>query len=322
MRTGSAAVKLRELRRPSTTLEVHSGEGRSAVVASRATGRRQPVLVTGVPRSGTTWLARLLTSAPRTALAGREPMNPRDGGYGLAKTIDSWVRLSDPSPRQKRALRSAFVGRNPLCFGRYGRRQWAAPLPGTRVIVKDPFALLSLRTIASLTGARIVLVYRHPAAVLTSYRSMGWTHDLGELRAVLAGEPAHVRSTSLSTEPSEAEQFGAFWADLHSAALADREHVDMIVISHAELAGGGMAAAENVFESLDLVPGKRLENELRVNGGPADRTDGQRLHDFDRDPARVAHRWRDQIDTDELGDVERSARPVLEELDAIRLRLS
>lgn len=292
------------------------------MAVSRAAGSGRPILVTGAPRSGTTWLARLLTNAPRTALAGREPMNPRDGGYGLAKTIDGWIRMIDPSPRQRRVLRLAYAGRNPLCFGRYGRRQWAAPLPGTRVIVKDPFAILSMRAIASTTRARIVLVYRHPAAVLTSYRRMGWTHDLDELRAALTHQPTDDSSLPRAGEHSEAEEFGAFWAGLHSGALADREYADVLVVSHEELAGGGWEAACRVFEALGLVPGKRLEDELRTSHGPEGRTDEQRLHNFDRDPANVAHLWRDQIDAAELSDVERSAGSTLEQLDAIRLRLS
>ena len=38
--------------------------------------RPPPILVTGVPRSGTTWLARWLARGGGMALTGREPMNP------------------------------------------------------------------------------------------------------------------------------------------------------------------------------------------------------------------------------------------------------
>ena len=46
-----------------------------------------PILVTGVPRSGNTWLARLLATSPGTAMAGREPMNPRGRQYALGGTL-------------------------------------------------------------------------------------------------------------------------------------------------------------------------------------------------------------------------------------------
>ena len=91
----------------------------------------RPILVTGVPRSGTTWLARLLALSPATALAGREPMNPRGRQYALGGSLDGWARLTDPSPYQRFLLRSAYRGWNPMVYSRFGTRQWAGPLPQT-----------------------------------------------------------------------------------------------------------------------------------------------------------------------------------------------
>lgn len=285
-------------------------------MARRPASDRTPILVTGAPRSGTTWLARLLTDARRTALAGREPMNARSGGYGLAKTLDGWVRLSVPTPRQGRALRRAYTGRNPLCFGRYGRRQWAAPLPGTRVIVKDPFALLSMRAISSLTDARIVLLYRHPAAVLASYRRMGWTPDTDELRPVLeqGGEPHPMLPRPGECTP--AEEFGAFWAALYTVALADVPHSNALVVSHEEVAGGGPGAVSALFGALGLDGAPRTERDVDSGGSRAPHVQKNRLHNFDRDPAAVAHQWREQIEPRDVEDVERTAGAVLARLDA------
>ena len=52
-----------------------------------------PVLVTGMPRSGTTWLARELARARRSGLPGREPMNPREGQFALGGTVSGWTQL-------------------------------------------------------------------------------------------------------------------------------------------------------------------------------------------------------------------------------------
>ena len=67
-------------------------------IRGRNRRRGRPILVTGVPRSGTTWLARLLAGSPGTALAGREPMNPRGRQYALGGTLTGWARLSDLTP--------------------------------------------------------------------------------------------------------------------------------------------------------------------------------------------------------------------------------
>ena len=63
---------------------------------------RRPILVTGVPRSGTTWLARQLANASGSSMTGREPMNPHGKQYALGGTIDAWARIVDPTPKQRR----------------------------------------------------------------------------------------------------------------------------------------------------------------------------------------------------------------------------
>jgi len=147
---------------------------------------RVPLLVTGMPRSGTTWLARLLASARGTALTGREPMNPRGRQYALAGTLSGWARLTTLSRKQEAALSRAYAGRTPWVYSRYGHRQWAALVPRTRIVVKDPFAMLSIPAIHRVTTAQPVLIYRHPGAVLTSYQRMGWAPDVEELRPIVA----------------------------------------------------------------------------------------------------------------------------------------
>ena len=131
-----------------------------------------------------------------------------------------------------------------MVFSRFGARQWAGPLPQTRVVVKDPYALLSLRTVAAATGATPVLVYRHPGAVLASYRRVSWSPRLDEVAAI-AGTP-EVRALGLDlpevpqgSTPVTAHEMGIFWSVLMELALADAADTSTLVVSHAELASGG-----------------------------------------------------------------------------------
>lgn len=296
------------------------------VQASTTTRSNRPILVTGVPRSGTTWLARLLATAPGTVLAGREPMNPRDRQYALGRTLDGWARLDSPTSRQRLALRSAYAGLNPWVYSRYGRRQWAAPLPRSRTIVKDPFALLSLASVAEVTGAVPVLVYRHPGAVLVSYRRMGWEPDLEELQRVVVRlrgtHEVDLADLPLPGETSPAEAMGRFWSTLHEIALLDAPRVaDLTVVAHADLAAGGEAMGRLLLERLALAWGTATAAELaregrgRATQGPAPGT----LHDLDRAPAAVAEAWREQLGPGELGEIEHVTERVRETLGRTRL---
>lgn len=298
-----------------------------------------PILVTGMPRSGTTWLARLFATAPGTALAGREPMNPRGRQYALAGTLDGWTRLTRPTPGQVRALRLAYRGRNPFVYSRYGRRQWRGLLPSTRVIVKDPFAMLSLPAIGAVTGAAPVLVYRHPGAIVTSYRRMGWRPDVPELLPLVASTPQAAERVDGWSDlpdfdtPGSIESMAWFWTSLHELLLADllrgtlpadlpqRPHgkgsATITVVPHRMVAAGGDPVLRALFERLDLEVTTEAAGQVSTGLEGPDAADPRKLHNFDRPSGAVAEGWRKHISVDELRRLEELCAPTMAALDAL-----
>jgi hypothetical protein len=284
-----------------------------------------------MPRSGTTWLARLLATAPGTALTGREPMNPRGRQYALAGTLHGWTELTTISPRQERALRRAYHGRTPWVFSRYGRRQWAAPLPWTRVVVKDPYAMLSAPVVQRVTAATVVLLYRHPGAALASYRRVGWEPAVEELRPIQQEhERAHGGESGTTTVPGRGESDQAstvsrFWAALYGIALDHAaETSGLVIVSHEELSAGGVAAARKLFETLGLRWNEAAEREMlgtAANGRTGGSVSTQTLHDFARSPREVSGAWRDQLSPEELLAVEETTQKVRDRLHESRLQL-
>jgi hypothetical protein len=284
----------------------------------------KPILVTGVPRSGTTWLARLLAHSPGTALAGREPMNPRGRQYALGGTVDGWVRLRRLTPRQRLLLRAAYRGWNPMVYSKYGARQWAAPLPGTRVVVKDPYALLSMPAVAAATGAVPVLVYRHPGAILASYRRVAWQPRLDEVAAIASSPEVRALGLDLpdvprGSDPITAEEMGAFWSVLHELALADVASSGAVVVAHAELASGGEAAGRALADRLGLHWSAAMAAEL-TKESPRTSVVASQLHNFDRAPAAVAEEWRSKLSDQEVEAVEQVSAATLARLEAVRFR--
>lgn len=293
----------------------------------RARQGNEPILVTGMPRSGTTWLARLLSSVPGTALTGREPMNPRGRQYALAGTLSGWARIDTLSRRQRRALVTSYAGINPLVYSKYGQRQWAAVLPRVRVIVKDPFAMLSLPAVQEATRARPILVYRHPGAALTSYRRMGWSPDLDELGPIVAGfVRTHGPVTGVEPLPrganlDEVDAMAWFWNCLYGMALHDRASAEhSLVVSHSDVAQGGTAYAQHLYATLGLKWGEQAAGHLRVQDGDQHSPDVTTLHNFNRPPERVAHEWEDKVTTSERARIEELTAEVLSLLSQARYR--
>lgn len=209
-------------------------------------------------------------------------------------------------------LRRCYSGREPRIASRYGIRQWRAPFPSTRVIIKDPFALLSCAAVARTTGSTAVLIYRHPAAVLASYRRMGWTPDTEELIALGAPRPAG---------PGDLEAMATMWAWCHRVALQDLTSLAApVVVSHAalltdptlvSLLGHRLGLAAPVRPVAAPPKGRR-------QAAPAAGV----LHDFDRSPGELSTGWRAALDADEIIAMERRVAPVWSVLESSRWQLT
>lgn len=251
-------------------------------------------------------------------------MNPRRRQYALGGALDSWVMLDRVVAPVRRRLVTAYRGWNPWVYSRYGRRQWAGPLPWTRIIMKDPFALLSLAAVSASTAAQPVLLYRHPAAVLASYRRMGWRADLAELGPIVEecrGRGLPVDEVPTPGEVDDTAAMAHFWKGLHQVALANAAEVNgLTVVAHEEVASGGMHMGRRLFDRLDLSWHQRAATELTKDsdGSVQEAT----LHNFDRSPASVAQAWRGLLSSAEVETVEEIAGETLARLDRVRFTAS
>lgn len=231
-------------------------------------------------------------------------MNPRGRQYALGGTVSAWTRLETLTTRQRRALRTAYSGMNPMVYSRYGHRQWTAPLPSTRVIVKDPFAMLSLATLNSVTGSRAVLLFRHPGAALASYRRMGWSPDtveLGEVTLRFISETGGASGVEPAPDTTDQVDLMAwFWSTLYGIALydADRLGSAVTVLAHEDVASGGAPFGRSLFEHLELEWSDEVDRQL-ARGDGSGSVNQSALHNFDRAPAKVAHEWEARISPDE-----------------------
>jgi hypothetical protein len=212
-------------------------------------------------------------------------MNPRGRQFALGGLLTAKVRRTEFSAAETRVLRRCYSGREPRILSRYGVRQWAAVLPNTRMIIKDPFALLSLRAVYEATGATPVLIYRHPAAVLASFRRMGWVADTAEVVALGAPAPRH---------DGDLHAMATLWGWSHEVALADLAHTPGVLVSHEHMTMGGAAAWHDLGNRLGLTLQPPVRPETTGEPSPTG------LHNFDRTAEQIRSGWRQHLSENEI----------------------
>lgn len=260
-------------------------------------------------------------------------MNPRGRQYALGGTLQGWARLREPTRRQRFVLRSTYGGWDPLGYSKYGHRQLAGLLPWSRIIVKDPFAVLSIPAVVRVTRAVPILIYRHPGAMLDSYRRMGWSPDLDELGPIVDRHNASVEPGLRMAPPprpdevSEVEAMASFWNILYGLALQDVEAeagLGVHVVSHREVSLGGESSVRRLFSRLGLQFGGTTADNL---AGGADQVAkhgpgaGLPLHRFGRDPKVVAESWRGRVPPGETEALEYLTHVIWERLEGARSEL-
>ncbi|MGI8628126.1 MAG: sulfotransferase [Geodermatophilaceae bacterium] len=178
------------------------------------------VLVTGLPRSGTSWVGKMLEASDELVYVN-EPLNPqhppgRSPGildatvthrfqYICADNDDVWRRAFGDTLRLRYRL-GAELRRNRAAgdlarLAKYASAFTLGRLRGRRALVDDPYALFSAAWFSRCLGATTIVLVRDPVAFVGSWKKLGWTiyfHELLEqpllMRDLLADHAPTLRA--------------------------------------------------------------------------------------------------------------------------------
>lgn len=234
-----------------------------------------PILVTGAPRSGSTWVGNVLALDQNAAYI-HEPFNktcppgccragfpevftyvtPEIEGRYLAALRDTigWRYSLGAELRALRTPRQlARMTRDFAYFETMRRR-------GARTILKDPLALFSADWLAQRFGAEVVVVIRHPAAFVASLRAAGWARVHFE---IFGNQPLLMRerlapfadqiAAAIRDMPDAIDAGVLLWNILHHhIARLRTEHPGWIFVRHEDLSRAPEAEFGRLFDRLDL----------------------------------------------------------------------
>ena len=181
-------------------------------------GNKKRILVTGSPRSGTTWTGRMIACAPGMGYV-HEPFTPEEGILcGFANPLTAFQYITDEnSYNAERYLESLLDFKYPLrtnlLHSKSAREAaqmlWVFKdlsmhrLRRNTAVMKDPLAVFSAPWLARHFNMNVVVTIRHPAAVCSSLKLLNWKFDFN----YLLSQPALMRETRLADFESEIRYF-------------------------------------------------------------------------------------------------------------------
>jgi hypothetical protein len=170
--------------------------------------RRDGLLVTGLPRSGTSWVGKMLEASGEVVYVN-EPMNPQHPPGHSPGVLDARVthRFQYVSPEDDEEWRRAFAKTLGLRYGfraelarnrsaydlarmaKYGTAFSLGRLRRRRAMLDDPFAIFSTGWLVQEMGCTAVVLVRDPVSFVGSWRALNWRIHFHELLE----QPALVR---------------------------------------------------------------------------------------------------------------------------------
>lgn len=263
----------------------------------------KPILVTGAHRSGTTWVAKMLSLSETKTLIAEEPFNVEASNFGLGGLATQHFTYApgldqDEAKRQFEKIYNMETGQ---IFKRRMLPHYLSFTRNGRLIIKDPIACLSAGWIADNFDIDVVVLARHPCAFTESLRRMGWEPDL----SMFTGQPALVedylrdllpliRSFDTDFDSRCAIAWKIFYLVLNDQI--DR-HPEWIVKTHEQLSVDPVPEYRNLYEALALPWSEHVENQIQLFTGSENRVrpKGDKQHCLHRDSRANAFRWKDKM---------------------------
>jgi hypothetical protein len=247
-----------------------------------------PLLVTGLPRCGTSWVGKMLEASGEVVYIN-EPLNVqhppgqspgvlnvpvthrfqyicRDNEkpwqQGFAKTLslkyDVWAEL--------RSNRGAY---DLARMAKYVTSFTAGRLRNRRPLLDDPFAVLSTAWFVERLGCKAVVLVRDPVAFVGSWKSLGWTiyfHELLEqpllVRDLLGSYDDELRA--LVGSQDRIAKAAALWRVTYSIVdQMRRQSADVQVWRYEDLVRRPLESFREIYDTFGLTWTPHVQGRIR-----------------------------------------------------------
>lgn len=243
---------------------------------------RKPILVTGIHRSGSTWVGIIIASGDRIKYI-LEPFLYKNALKKQIPINNNYEYISERTDHNEQLLKRKiidlysfkwdmlFYGVNPLnvrSIRLYLFRMWSSLT--YRPLIKDPLAFFSAKWIYQTFNAYVVVIIRHPAAFVASLKMANWPFDFNQFKEqpqlindYLKEYQDKIMEFSIE-DKSIVEQGCLLWNIIYSVALKyEKEYGNSwYFVKHESLSVNPEEEFKKMFKYLDVKYTTRVEDKI------------------------------------------------------------
>jgi hypothetical protein len=285
-------------------------------------------------RSGTTWVGKMLEVSGQVFYVD-EPLNVRRSPGVFEKRVEQWYPyITSENEREFLApVRDMLRLKYSVIDGlraaesstevRHAMREWRrfalARSRRRRPLVKEPHAVLSADWFAGRLDCDVVVTVRHPLAVASSWKRLGWTFDFANLleqplllRDVLGPFLGEIKR--IAQAPADVvEQAGLLWRIIYTRAADYRADIEnLVIVRHEDLARDSAREYAGLYALLGLQMSDRvlrLIEQMTGAGNPPEAA-AEDPYSVRLDSKRNLARWRERLVPEEVERVQELTAPI------------
>ena len=263
----------------------------------------RPILVTGIHRSGTTWLGRMLEQAPGLRYL-YEPFNDEIDAslYGRVMPTSFTYVCKENEEEYFAFVKSVLRGS--------WKTQVKSVIQPKRVVWKDPHAFFSAPWMHETFDMNVVVIIRHPAAFILSIIDKNWPYDFNNLlqqpllmKNELVDYSEAIHSLASAEEDDIIAQGCLLWNIIYERAQAyQAQYPNWSFIKHEEIASDPGPGFEQLFQNLALPFPNEVRNRILEYSAPgqsisADQSKGNTLK---RDSKALTQKWKKRLSQEDV----------------------
>jgi hypothetical protein len=283
---------------------------------------KQPILVTGAHRSGTTWVGKMLAADHNTAYIS-EPLNVAHRRGVYRANVKHWYQyITDENEADylsdfqqllnfRYHLFAELVSlRSQKDFLRMGRDLSIfakGKLLGQRALLKDPFAVFSTPWFAQKLNCKVVITIRHPGGFASSLKRLDWPFDFRSLldQPMLMRDHLEADRADMEAMPADdiVGQSALLWRTIYRSVHSTLSlFPDFKLVRHEDLSLDPVAGYKSLYESLGLTFDDKVRDTILNSSSSENPTElsKKKVHSVKLDSRANMNNWKKRLTPEEI----------------------